>query len=67
MVERRRAIKRIIAEHAVFSAHQDVPGGKTGYVVTRERQFGKDCHSRKLDSPAPVAKWTDAWELHGSW
>jgi len=26
----------------VFSAHQDVPGGKTGYVVTRERQLGKD-------------------------
>jgi hypothetical protein len=27
---------------AVFGPHQDVPGGKTGYVVTRERQLGKD-------------------------
>jgi Terminase small subunit len=42
LVDRRRAIKRIIAERAVFGPHQDVPGGKTGYVVTRERQLGKD-------------------------
>jgi hypothetical protein len=39
LVEQRRAIKRIIAERAVFHDHQDVPGGKTGMVVTTRKQL----------------------------
>jgi len=42
LIDRRRRLRRVIAERAVFAEHQDVPGGTTGFVVTRRRQLGKN-------------------------
>lgn len=42
LAERRDALKIVIQERAVYPEHQDVPGGKTGYVVTSWKALTKD-------------------------
>ncbi len=41
LIERRNVLRQIVAERAAFEDHQDVPGGKTGFVLTTRKAVGR--------------------------
>ena len=42
LLERRARVYQVLAERAAYHEHQDVPGGKTGLVVTSYKSMGKN-------------------------